>query len=165
MIKNKLDFKLINICLLFLIFYFIYQTSDFWLGILNLIWKIILPFLIALAIAYAFYPFICALRKKHIPKSLAIFIVVGGVLGILGLVIYLVTPLFFSQVASLFSAIISFLRELSNSYNIDIKVLQNALTTTFNETLSKIGAYISDGAFSFIGISIDYISKIIIIFY
>ena len=113
MIKNKLDFKLINICLLFLIFYFIYQTSDFWIGILNLIWKIILPFLIALAIAYAFYPFICALRKKHIPKSLAIFIVVGGVLGILGLVIYLVTPLFFSQVTSLFSAIISFLRELS----------------------------------------------------
>ena len=163
MIKNKLDFKLINICLLFLIFYFIYQTSDFWLGILNLIWKIILPFLIALAIAYAFYPFTCVLRKKHIPKSLAIFIVVGGVLGILGLVIYLVTPLFFSQVTSLFSAIISFLRELSNSYNIDIEVLQNALTTTFNETLSKIGAYISDGAFSFIGISIDYISKIIII--
>lgn len=163
MIKNKLDFKLVNICLLFLIFYFIYQTSDFWIGILSLIWKIILPFLIAFAIAYAFYPLICFLMKKHFPKSLAIFLVVGGILGILSLVIYLVTPLFFTQITSLFSATISFLKEISTNYNIDIETVQNTLTTAFNDTLSKLGNYISSGAFSFIGISIDYISKAIII--
>ena len=163
MIKNKLDFKLVNISLLFLIFFFVYQTRDFLLGLLSLVWQIVLPFLIAFAIAYAFYPLVKALCDKKVPKSLAMLIVVGGVLGILGLIIYLVTPLFFSQISSLFSGIISFLREISTEYNLDIGTLQNTLASTFNEALSKIGTYISDGAFSFIGISIDYISKAIII--
>ena len=163
MIKNKLDFKLVNISLLFLIFFFVYQTRDFWLGLLSLVWQIVLPFLIAFAIAYAFYPLVKALCDKKVPKSLAMLIVVGGVLGILGLIIYLVTPLFFFQISSLFSGIISFLREMSTEYNLDIGTLQNTLASTFNEALSKIGTYISDGAFSFIGISIDYISKAIII--
>ena len=57
MLKNKLDFKLINITLLVLIIFLLYQTSDLWIGLVMLLSKIIFPFLIAFAVAYAL--FIC----------------------------------------------------------------------------------------------------------
>lgn len=163
MIKNRIDFKLVNVVLLVLIVFLVYQAKDFWLGAVSLIFKILLPFLIAFAIAYAFYPIVKKLTDKKIPKALAILLVVGGAIGIICLILALITPTIMSQLTSLFNGIISFLRELSSDYNVDFKDIQNTLSTSFNDTLEKLGTYISNGALSFIGVSIDYISKIFII--
>ncbi len=163
MIKNRLDFKLINVVLLVLTVYLVYQARDFWFGTISLLFNIILPFLIAFAIAYAFYPIVKKLIDKGLPKALAMLIVVGGAFGFICLILALITPTIMSQMTSLFNGIISFLRELSYDYNIDFKDVQNTLSAGFNETLEKLGTYISNGALSFIGVSIDYISKIFII--
>ncbi len=163
MVKNKINFKLVNIVLLVLTIYLIYQSSDFWLGIVSLLFKILLPFLIAFAIAYAFYPLVKKLTDKKVPKALAMLLVVGGAFGVICLILALITPTIMSQLTSLFNGIISFLRELSSDYNVDFKDIQNTLSMSFNDTLEKLGTYISNGALSFIGISIDYISKIFII--
>lgn len=163
MIKNRIDFKLVNVVLLVLIVFLVYQAKDFWFGAVSLIFKILLPFLIAFAIAYAFYPIVKKLTDKKIPKALAILLVVGGAIGIICLILALITPTIMSQLTSLFNGIISFLRELSSDYNVDFKDIQNTLSTSFNDTLEKLGTYISNGALSFIGVSIDYISKIFII--
>ena len=162
-IKNRIDFKLINFVLIVLAVYLIYQTRDFWFGTVSLIFNIILPFLIAFAIAYAFYPMVKKLTDKNVPKGFSLFLVVGSFLGIFCLIIALVTPTIMSQLTSLFNGIISFLKEISFDYNIDFKDIQNTLSTSFNNTLEKLGTYISNGALSFIGVSIDYISKIFII--
>lgn len=163
MIKNRIDFKLINFVLIVFSVYLIYQTREFWLGAVSLIFQILLPFLIAFTLAYAFYPLVKKLTDRNFPKSLSMILVVGGFLGVFVLVIALVTPTITSQLTSLFNGIISFLRELSSDYNIDFKDIQNTLNTGFNDTLEKLGTYISNGALSFIGVSIDYISKIFII--
>lgn len=163
MIKNRIDFKLVNVVLLVLIVFLVYQAKDFWFGAVSLIFKILLPFLIAFALAYAFYPIVKKLTDKKIPKALAILLVVGGAIGIICLILALITPTIMSQLTSLFNGIISFLRELSSDYNVDFKDIQNTLSTSFNDTLEKLGTYISNGALSFIGVSIDYISKIFII--
>ena len=163
MIKNRIDFKLVNVVLLVLIVFLVYQAKDFWFGAVSLIFKILLPFLIAFAIAYAFYPIVKKLADKKIPKALAILLVVGGAIGIICLILALITPTIMSQLTSLFNGIISFLRELSSDYNVDFKDIQNTLSISFNDTLEKLGTYISNGALSFIGVSIDYISKIFII--
>lgn len=163
MVKNKINFKLVNIVLLVLTIYLIYQSSDFWLGVVSVLFKIFLPFLIAFAIAYAFYPLVKKLTDKKVPKALAMLLVVGGAFGVICLILALITPTIMSQLTSLFNGIISFLRELSSDYNVDFKDIQNTLSMSFNDTLEKLGTYISNGALSFIGISIDYISKIFII--
>lgn len=163
MIKNRIDFKLVNVVLLVLIVFLVYQAKDFWFGAVSLIFKILLPFLIAFAIAYAFYPIVKKLTDKKIPKALAILLVVGGAIGIICLILALITPTIMSQLTNLFNGIISFLRELSSDYNVDFKDIQNTLSISFNDTLEKLGTYISNGALSFIGVSIDYISKIFII--
>ena len=163
MIKNRIDFKLINIVLFALAVYLIYQARDLWVGVISLVFKILLPFLIAFALAYAFYPIVKKLTDKKVPKALAMFLVVGGTIGVICLILALITPTIMAQLTSLFNGIISFLRELSTDYNIDFKDIQNTLSTGFNNTLEKLGTYISNGALSFIGVSIDYISKIFII--
>ena len=163
MIKNRLDFKLINAVLLVLIVYLVYQAKDFWFGTINLLFNILLPFLIAFAIAYAFYPIVKKLTDKGLPKALSMLIVVGGAFGIICLILVLITPTIMSQLTSLFNGIISFLREISSDYNINFKDIQNTLSISFNDTLEKLGTYISNGALSFIGVSIDYISKIFIV--
>ena len=110
MIKNKVDFKLINTALIVLIIYLIYQTKDFWFGILSVVGKIIFPFFIAFVLAYAIYPLVRKLVNKKIPKPLAIIIVVFGILAILGLLISLITPLLTTQMRSLFDGIVTFLK-------------------------------------------------------
>ena len=163
MIKNRINFKLVNTVLFILAIFLIYQSSDLWIGIIKLIFNILLPFLIAFVIAYAFYPVVKKLIDKNVPKSLAILLVVGGAFGIISIIIALITPTIMSQLTSLFNGIISFLKELSVEYNIDFKDIQNTLSISFNDTLEKLGTYISNGALSFIGVSIDYISKLFII--
>ena len=163
MIKNRIDYKLINFVLALLAVYLIYQTRDFWVGIISLLFNILLPFLMAFVIAYAFYPLVKKLMDKGLPKGLSMFLVVGAALGIIILILALVTPTIMGQMTSLFNGIISFLKELSSNYNINFKDIQNTLSVSFNETLEKLGGYISNGALSFIGVSIDYISKLFII--
>ena len=164
MIKNKVDFKLVNTALLVLIIYLIYQTRDFWLGILSLFFNVTLPFFIAFVIAYALYPLVRKLMNKNIPKSVSIFLVVFGLFSILMLMVSLIAPLLFDQTRSLFNGIVAFLKELSLSYNVNFKDVQDTLSISFNNILEKLGTYISNGAISVISVSMDYISKIFIIF-
>ena len=56
-------------------------------------------------------------RKQKIPKGIAVFIVIGLVLGLLAITIGLIAPLLFEQLSSLFNSIIAFLKELSLDYD------------------------------------------------
>ncbi len=162
--KEKINYKLVNISLCILIVYLIYLTRDFWFGIINVFTEIAFPFLIAFAIAYALYPIVSYLRRKNISKGFAIFIVLATFLLIFGFLLYLITPVFMEQIGSVFDGIISFFKELSFKYSIDFYDVQNELSKTFNSTLATLGTYISNGAINIIGVSISIISKIFIVF-
>ena len=164
MIKNKIDYKLINITLMIFSTYLIYQTKDFWAGLLSTLGKILLPFFIAFVLAYALFPFVRKLMNKGIPKGLSIAIVIGIILAAIVALIALIVPLLIDQTSSLFNEIVSFLKELSFRYNVNFKDIQNTLSTNFNNILEHLGEYVSNGAISFISISLDYLSKIFIIF-
>lgn len=163
MIKNKLDYKLINITLLILSIFLVYQTKDFWIGGASLLYKIFMPFLIAFALAYALYPLVEKMSRK-VPKSLSIIIVVGIFIAIIVMVVILVFPLLFDQMKSLFNGIVTFLKEISLEHNINFKDVQDTLSSNFNSIVEKAGTYISGGAISVISVSLEYISKLFIIF-
>jgi len=157
-IKNRLDYKLINIAILVLIIFLIYQTSDLWLGTLGILSKITFPFLIAFAVAYALYPFVKYLQEHKLPRKLSILLVVLLVLATFGITIFMVSPLLFDQLGSLFNSIITFIKEVSLEYDIDFGPLQNTLSDSFNDIIKTLGKYISDGAITFIGVSVNYLS-------
>ena len=162
MIKNKLDFKLINLALIVLIIYLMYSTGNLWIGIASKIWKIIMPFFFAFIVAYALHPVVKSFEKRKLPKGLSIFIVIAIVVGIIIFVGCLVAPVFINQLTSLFNSIMVFVKELSLDFDLNLGSIQDSLNSTFNEIISKIGKDVSEGAINFIGGSIDVLSNLII---
>lgn len=164
MIKNKFDFKLINLVLIVLIVYLVHQTGFLWLGIVNKLWKIFMPFCLAFIVAYALYPLLKYLQSKGIPKGFAIFIITAIIIGLLSFVILLVAPLLVEQLASLFNNIITFLREVSTESDLNLGPLQESLIKTFNEIILGLGKYVSDGAINVINVSLEVITIALISF-
>lgn len=164
MLKNKIDFKLINAALIVLIIFLMYQTSNLWVGIFDKLVAIITPLLIAFVLAYALYPLLKYFNNHKIPKPLGILIIISGVLLILIFFVISVFPLLFSQLTSLFSAIITFLKDISLDYDLNIVNLQESLSNVFNDIVLGLGKYVSNGALSFIGDSVQYLSLVFIIF-
>lgn len=164
MLKNKPDFKLINLALITLIVFLIYRTGNLWGGVLNTIIKIIAPFFVGFIVAYALYPILKFLQKKKIPKGLGMFLIFGILIGTIVVLAVLVFPMLFNQLSSLFNSIIAFCKEITNNYNIDLGGIQDSLSEVFNEVIKKLGKYVSDGAMNVIGVSINYVSFFFIVF-
>lgn len=163
MIKNKLDYKLVNTLLMIIGVYLIIQTKDFWISIISTIYKIGMPFLISFAIAYALYPIVRKLMNKNIPKGLSVLIILLILTTVLVVMVLLAAPLLVDQTRSLFNGIVAFLKELSIHYNVNFKDIQDTLSANFNNILKTLGTYISNGAISVISVSLEYLSKFFII--
>ena len=159
-----MDFKLINIALITIIIYLIYQTGDLWLGVLSKFLTIFAPFFFAFVVAYTLYPILSFLQDRGIKKNIAILIILTTILSIITLIGYLIVPLLMNQITSLFSGIITFIKEVSTKYNLDLGAFQETLNTSFNEILSQLGEYISNSAIKLISISLNSISFILITF-
>lgn len=165
MLKNKIDYKLINLALLSLIIFLVYKTGNLWIGIIGKIFQIILPFLFAFAIAYALYPFLQKMRQKKFPKWLGVSIIVFGVLALATLIIYLITTVMLGQLSSLFNSIMEFIQSLQKSdFDFNLAGLETTLSDTFKNILNDLGKYVSDGAINVIDSSLGVLSKILIIF-
>lgn len=162
MIKNKLDFKLINLALIAFVIFLIYQSSGLWLGILDKVLKIVLPLLAGFAIAYALYPILEFLRKHKFSKGLAIFLILAVIIAIVVIILILLVPMLANQIVSLVDTLIIFIKDISNSYNVDLGSIGDSLMTSFNQIISNVGKYVSDGAVKTINTSISVITNIII---
>lgn len=164
MIKNKIDYKLINLAVITLIVYLVYQTGNLWLGVLGKLSKMLLPFFLAFVVAYALYPFLKFLTDRKIPKSIAVGIVLFVVLGTVAILIGLIAPMLFDQIISLLNSLITFIKEFSLNSEIEFGNLQETLTRTFNDIIVNVGKYATDGVTKVINVSMDYIATAVIAF-
>ena len=162
MLKNKLDFKLVNLCIIVLIFFLIYQTGALWLFILGKLISIITPFFFAFIIAYAFNPLLRWFIKKGLPKGVGIFIIVLIILSIIGLILGIGLPLIANQLSGLFGSIIAFIKEMSSKFNVNFGDLESTLSTSFDSILKDVSVIVSNGALSIIGNSLSFITSIMI---
>lgn len=165
MLKNKLDYKLVNLVLISLIVFLLYQTGNLWTGVIGKILEITLPFLFAFAIAYALYPFLQIMNEKKIPKWAGVTIIVVLILLLVFLVGYLITTVMLGQLSSLFGNIMKFISSLENtSLDFNFAGLESSLSDTFKTILSQFGTYVSDGAINLIDSSISFLSTLLIVF-
>ena len=165
MLKNKLDYKLVNFTLIALIVFLLYQTGNLWTGVLGKILEIVLPFLFAFAIAYAIHPFLQKMEEKKLPKWAGITIIIAIILLSVFLLGYLITTVMLGQLSSLFSSIMQFIDSLKNtSLDFNFAGLESSLSDTFRTILSQFGTYVSDGAINLIDSSISFLSTLLIVF-
>ena len=165
MIKNKIDYKLVNISLIVLIVFLLYRTGNLWIGLTNKALQIVLPFLFAFALAYALYPFLQKMKSKNIPKWLGVSIIILLILALTTLIVYLITTVMLGQLSSLFNSIIVFINSLQEtSFDFNFAGLETSLTETFKTILTNLGTYVSDGAINIIDSSLGFLSKLFIVF-
>ena len=164
MIKNRIDYKLINIAIITLIIFLVYNVADLWLGIINKSLTIILPFFFAFVFAYAMYPMLSYLESRNIRKGLSMALILTLVLSVLALLIGLVVPVVFNQTSSLFASIIAFFTEISTRSDLNIGPIQDALKNSFEQITIEMGKYVSNGALNMIGVSLEFISIVVITF-
>lgn len=164
MFKDKLNFKLLNFLILLVIVYIAINTNSWWGSIFGKIITIILPFAISFAIAYALYPLVRKLQNKGVRKSLAVtLVVVLGSFFIFGLVAITV-PLVYDQLITLSRLIAEVMSDLSNKFALDLGGFEDAVMGILNDIISGIGKYLSSGTISFVGKSVDFITKFIIVY-
>ena len=164
MIKNKIDFKLINCALIMVIIFLLYKMGSLWIGILNKIWDITLPFLLAFVIAYALDPLVKFLTEHKVPKALAILLIILLFVSVICVFTVIVVPLLFNQLGSLFNGILAFLSEISLDFDLNIGNLKETLSNSFEQVINSFGNYISTGAVNAIGASVSLLSKVLISF-
>jgi len=131
--KNKIDFKLINILIISLILFIFFVTKDIWMEIISFITKILMPFIISFTIAYFIYP-ITKFFNKKLNKNLSIIFTVFSVFIFLGLVLFLIGPIIYKESINLIYTLIKTFKNISIKYNIN---LNNYLDILFDFFFKK----------------------------
>lgn len=161
--KNKLNYKLLNILIIITIVCLLYFIKSLWIGIVVNIFKIISPFILAFAIAYVIYPIVKKLVNAGAPKWLSILAVSILGIGSVIIIIILTVPLLYEQILLFLSNISVFLSDLSTKYEINFGNLQSSLTDFSTNIISNLGNSISNGAISVVSSSFEVLSTAVVV--
>jgi predicted PurR-regulated permease PerM len=145
--------KLINITLIALIIYLIYQTSSLWINILCIIKKIVMPIFSAFVIAYIMYTIYLYISKK-LNNKISIYITLFIFLGIILLSIFIIIPLLSKQIILLYE---EFIKIYSKS-----KLKNFNLNNYLMPIISNIDTYIVNG-FNLAKMSLNIITDTFIV--
>lgn len=163
MMKNKLNYQLLNLLMFCTIIFLALITKNDWIGFISKVFSILSPFVVAFAIAYALYPLVRILRKKGVGNKLSIiFVVVAILFLIIGLLVVTI-PIVYDQLISLSSIIGEVISDLSNKFELNLGDFQANIDEILGELIQSIGQYVSTGTIDFVGKSINYVTNGIII--
>lgn len=161
MFKNKLNYKIINLAALMLLLYIGVTNISIWWGVLIKCLKVISPFIVGFAFAYALTPLVRFLDKK-LPRWLALLIVIIGSLLILVGILALTLPLLYDQLKLLIKMLIEVFNNFSDRFNVNIGSFEIQVTDYLNELLKNIGDITSTTTMDILTKSFDFIGKFIV---
>ena len=119
MIKNKLDYKLVNTLLILLIVLIIYLTKEIWINIFNILNNILKPLLISIMISYVLNLYLRILNKK-LNKTVSIIIFLLTIISIIYTLFFKLMPPILKEMTQSIKSISYLLKELAIKYNINI---------------------------------------------
>ena len=117
MIKDTLNYKLLNTLLLLLIILIIYITKDLWTSIYATIINIIKPITTSIMISYVFNLYLKKLNK-YFNKIISLLIFIGSIITSILIIIKLIITIT-SQLTDCINIIYYFLKNIFTKYNIE----------------------------------------------
>lgn len=163
MLKDRMNYKLLNILILVAIIFLAIITMDYWWGIIGKILSILFPFVMAFAIAYALYPGVKKLQEKGVRKNLAVTIIIIAVILLVVGILWVTIPLFYDQLITLSGIIGDVITDLSTKFSLNLGEFRETINDVMNTLIKEAGQYLSNGTIAFVGRSIDIFTKVIII--
>lgn len=163
--KNKVNYKFVNIALILVIIYLIYLIRDLWIGLAAKLLAVSFPFLLAFAIAYALYPFVKKIVNVGAPKWLATAIVCFIAFGTIIATFVLAVPLLYDQIILFLGNISTLIGDISSKFDLNLGELQSSFSEISSGIVSKLGSYVSDGAINIVSSSISIVTNFIIVLF
>lgn len=163
MLKDRLNYKLLNLLILCAIAYLAIITNEYWLGFILQAFSIMVPFILAFAFAYALDPFVKYLERKGVRRSLAVAIVIIVVLVFCGGILAFTLPLLYDQFVAFAKSIMEFINDVSTKFNLNLGGMELKITDIFNQIIEEMGRAVSTGTISFVGKGINYIANLFIV--
>ena len=161
MLKNKIDYKLVNFLLILLIVLTLYQTRELWINILNLTSNIIKPLIISIMISYVLNLYLRILNKKF-NKLISMFIFLTTIILIIYILIFKLFPPILKELTQSLKDISYLLKMVAIKYNINIMDTITKLNK-IDEFLPKIN--IIGNILKYISITLIVISISIYMFF
>lgn len=161
--KDKFNFKLLNILVIITIVCLLYLIRGLWIGIVTKLFNMVAPFILAFAIAYVLYPIVKKLINAGSPKWLAILSVCILGIGLILIIILLAVPMLYEQILLFLSNISVLLSDLSAKYEINFGALQSSVSEFSSNIISNLGSSISNGAISVVNASFSVLSTAIVV--
>ena len=161
MLKNKLNYKIINLAAFMLLLYIGVTNIGLWWGILLKIMSVLSPFIVGFAFAYAFTPLVRFLDKK-MPRVIALLIVILGLLLILFGIIAITLPLIYDQLSLLIKMVVEVLNNFGDKFDINIGTFEIKITDYLNDALKQIGTITSTTTVNFLGKFLGFAGQFIV---
>jgi len=149
--KEKIDFKLVNLLLISLILFIFFMTKDLWFSIYDFFIKTFSPFFISFIISYFLYPLTCFFAKKT-NKILSIILTILSILIFLILILFLIVPIIYKESVTLIYSLIKILTNISIKYDLNLNNYLDILVNYFFNTELNI-----------FNVSYNFISNLIMI--
>lgn len=130
MIKETLNYKLLNTLILLLIILVLYITKDLWINIYKYAINIIKPIIFSVMISYVFNLYLKKLNK-YLNKKLSIIVFIISIITFILLTIKLIMTLT-SQITNCINIIYYFIKNILIKYNIEITDVYNFLKNITN---------------------------------
>lgn len=160
--SKKLNYGLINLAALMLLLYIGFSNINLWIGVIGTILKVLAPFIIGFAFAYALTPLVNLLTKKGIKRSISVTIVIIGLILLVGSVFALTLPLIYDQFGSFVDGVLSFIDNLGIKFNLNLGNFEIQLTDYLEDALKDIGSIATSSTVDLLNKSINFISKFIV---
>ena len=163
MFQNKLNYGIINFAALMLLLYIGFTNIGLWADIFTKVLSLFAPFIVGFAFAYALAPLVRFLDKK-LPRTIALIVVILGVLLIIFGIFAITLPLIYDQLSLLIKMLIKVFNNFGNKFDINIGDFEIEITDYLNDALKNIGAITGSTTVNLLGKSFDFIGKFIIAF-
>ncbi len=134
---------IVKISIAIVLFYILFSVREI------LIW-----FIFALTISVLFNPAVNFLQRKKIPRGLAVVFIYVGVFGLLGLLLYLVVPIFIIEIRGFLENFPNYFNKISPSLQgLGFQAFSNieSFLTSLGQTLENMSGNIFSALFSIFG--------------
>ena len=162
MFKNKINYTIVNLAALMLLLYIGFSNISLWAGILGRCFSVLAPFIVAFAFAYAFTPLVRWLDKKALNKTVAIIVVVLGILAIVGGILFLTLPLLYDQLSLLVKTVADVINNFDHTFNFNLGSYEIKITDYLNDILKSVGSIAGTTTMGFINKSLGFIGQFIV---
>ena len=162
MFKKKLNYTIINLAALMILLYIGFSNISLWAGIIGKCVSVLAPFIVAFAFAYAFTPLVRWLNKKGLNKTLAILVVVFGIVFVVGGIIILTLPLLYDQLSLLVKTVTDVIKNFDNTFNFNLGSYEIKITDYLNDILKSVGSIAGSTTMGIINKSLGFIGQFVV---